>query len=650
MCGILGVFSRKRTQPVQTAVARVMPEALALLRHRGPNIQQLAWLNQQGDCARLPLSQLPEQTDNMLGVLGHARLSIIDLSASANQPMTIKENPKLWMVYNGEVYNFKQLRTELIQQGCVFETQSDSEVVLALYSTLGPEGIAKLNGMFSLAIWDAEQEKLFLARDRYGIKPLYYTLLASGELVFASEMKALLRFPGCNKNINPRALYQHLTFQNVLTDETLVEGVYMLPPAHWAMLDLNTGEFKTQQYWEPEFTDSVFSAQKIKTKIDDVRQLLEQSVNHQLVGDVPLGSFLSGGLDTGSISTLASQQSKGLHTFTCGFETDSTMMGDEQYFDERLSARQLATQLGTLHHEMTLSAGMLSDILPSVVWHLDDFRAGISYQNYFVSDLVSRDVTVVLSGVGGDELFAGYPWRYAPVMAIDNPKDFEAGYYQSWVRLLSYDRKNKLLMPNVCQQLNGYTSRDVFNTVLSGCKAGHPLHKALCFDMKTFLHGLLVVEDRLSMAHSLESRVPFLDNALVDYCLSLPAESKLQVVNGKPVAKWILKEAMKGLLPDEVIYRRKQGFTPPEASWMRTHNRAFIEGTLLSEKTLERGWFEPIVLKSILNEHFENRANHRFLIWSLLCFEWWQRLFLDTEIPTQPVRNKPDGVQSVRGA
>ena len=646
MCGIAGVVARTTENAVSPALLGAMPRALSLIRHRGPDAQRLACFSKSGGTRSSNILDFQPDIRDACAVLGHARLSIIDLSSAAHQPMRLKRNPSLWMVYNGEIYNYSSLKAELKQQGCEFETGSDSEVVLALYEQLGPGEafLKKLNGMFALAIWDDQRKQLFLARDRYGVKPLYYTMLSSGELAFASELKSLLALPGCSKTMDAQALHQHLTFQNVLTDQTLVSGVHMLMPGHWGLCDLNQGTLELKQYWVPEFLDQTFSKQKIKAQANELRQLLESSVTSQLVGDVPLGSFLSGGLDTGAISALASRHFKDLQTFTCGFEIDPAMTQDEQYFDERIAARGLASLLHTRHHEMTLASGALPSVLPAVVWHLDDFRAGISYQNYLVSALVKKDVTVVLSGVGGDELFAGYPWRYAPVLNLQDAHAFESAYYQSWVRLLSDDRKRALFSASLNQQLNGYSSRAVFDTVLSSCHAGNPLHKALCFDMRTFLHGLLVVEDRLSMAHSLESRVPFLDNEMVDFCLRLPAESKLQFIDGQPVAKWILKEAMRGILPDEVIHRRKQGFTPPEASWFRTQSRPFVEEVLLGQQSLERGWFEPPVLRSILNEHFEGKQNHRFLIWSLLCFEWWQRLMLDPATPAPP-----DGIQSEAG-
>lgn len=637
MCGIFGLFATGADSPVLHTPVSDGIEALSLLKHRGPDAQRACLFYPDAPPHLLENLHDPavSSISGVSGMLGHTRLSIIDTRAAGHQPMPdATGSTRYWISYNGEVYNYRELRQELIAQGWLFLTETDTEVLLALYIAHGPCMIERLNGMFAMAIWDVQAKTLFLARDRYGVKPLYCTHLPNGEFAFASEIKALLSLPGAPRGLNPLTLFEHLTFQNHFGDKTLASGIQMLEPGHWAMLDTRSGSFSARKYWEPVFQPAgVTTIQNVQALTVELRERFEQAVSRQLVGDVPIGSFLSGGMDTGAITAVAARKIPGLHTYTAGFDVSALDGQDplEAYFDERAAARDLARRMGTAHHDMLIGAEALSRIFPQVVWHLDDFRVGISYQNFLVSRMVQDFSTVVLSGVGGDELLAGYPWRYEPVMHLHDPAAFEAEYYRRWVRFLTDEQKHRLLSPAMNRAVGDVSTRAAFSEVLAGCRAEHPLNKALCFDMKTFLHGLLIVEDRLSMAHSVESRVPFLDNDLVDFCLRLPADAKLCRPTGQevPVAKWILKEALHDLLPEAVIHRRKQGFTPPDASWYRGPLRGFVEDLLLSERALGRNLFNPAEVRRIVVEHQDGRANHRFLLWSLICLETWQRHFLD---------------------
>jgi asparagine synthase (glutamine-hydrolysing) len=297
----------------------------------------------------------------------------------------------------------------------------------------------------------------------------------------------------------------------------------------------------------------------------------------------------------------------------------------EQHFDERAASHELARHLGTIHHELELSSDHMEHALPKVVWHLDEPRVGISYQVYYTAEMIRRHVTVVLSGVGGDELFAGYPWRYEPILGLQ-PDRFELEYYKLWIRFLSDHEKKKLFTPELSRALGDFSTFDSFRAALGASEDYDPLHRALYFDFKTFLNGLLIVDDKLSMAHSVEARVPFLDNDLVDAVIRIPAEYKLRAGESKVV----LKQAMRGLLPEETLHRRKQGFTPPDQSWYKAAYD-YIERLILSERAVDRGYFEPSYLRKILDDHLANRQNNRFLIWSLMCFEWWNRLFVDRD-------------------
>lgn len=629
MCGIFGWFSTQSQHTDKISLPGAA-KALSLMKHRGPDAQRLAAFPRHAVPYVDTLQAIQSKPDasDLQGILGHARLNIIDLSDRASQPMVMKTH---WIVFNGEIYNYRQLRKELQAKGYVFQSESDTEVLLALYDAEGTAMLKRLNGMFAFAIYDLQKQEIFLARDRYGIKPLYYWQ-AGGEFAFASELKSLLALPGVGKKLNHQALFEHLTFQYSLGNKTLVQGIQSLDAGCYAVLNLSQGQFKQQTYWTLQYADTPLDITRLPDQIQQVRAAFETSVSAQLVGDVPIGSFLSGGMDTGAISAVATRMIPDMYTFTCGFDV-SDVSESERLFDERDQARELSDLLGTTHQEMLIGSKSLPEVFKQVVWHLDDFRAGISYQNFLVSEMVKKNVTVVLSGVGGDELFAGYSWRYVPILDVEDPAQFNRLYYQAWVRLLSDEKKRYLFSDEFLREVGDYSTKDAFNQVLDTCVSEEPLHRALAYDFKTFLQALLTVEDRLSMAHSVESRVPFLDNAVVDVCLSLPAETKLQraPVSGEPLAKWILKEALKGLLPDSVLTRRKQGFTPPDASWYRSVHKHWIESMLLSPKALERNLFKPNVLKGLLDDHFSGQANHRFLIWSLLCLEQWQQLFFDEE-------------------
>ena len=523
MCGILGwIRCGESDNPAMLQTPARIANALRLLRHRGPDACRLVFFPQNQEPKVADLNQKLPELPPIQAALGHARLSIIDLSQNASQPMS---RGTCWLAFNGEIYNYRQLRAELQKQGEDFHSESDTEVLLTLMANQNSasisECLSRLNGMFAFALWHNESQRLILARDRYGIKPLYYTFLPDqGGFAFASEVKSLLAL-GADKTLNLQALSEHLTFQNTFSDRTLLKNIHCLEPGHWAELDAQTGRLKIERYWRPVLGQAETSLSE-SDYAEALASLFTNAVNSQLVGDVPIGSFLSGGMDTGAITAVASQSLAGLHTFTAGFDV-SQVSTEEQAFDERIVARELSSRFGTRHHELTIGPDALAKTLRPVVWHLDDFRAGISYQAFMVSQMVRESVTVVMSGVGGDELFAGYPWRYQPVLSFQNASDpaFADLYYQSWVRLLSKEEKQRLFTPEVLRSLGNYSTRDSFNAVWENCQAEHPLDKALCFDMQTFLHGLLIVEDRLSMAHSVESRVPFLDNGLVDFCLGL---------------------------------------------------------------------------------------------------------------------------------
>jgi asparagine synthase (glutamine-hydrolysing) len=602
MCGIAGILHLDGRPAAATSI-RAMCAAMA---HRGPDDEGVA-------------------VEGAVG-LGHRRLSIIDLSAAAHQPMT-DDTGDLVVSYNGEIYNFRELRARYVAEGHRFRSQSDTEVLLRAYAAEGVECVHRLSGIFAFALWDRRARRLVLARDRFGVKPLYYRV-EPHRIVFASEVKAILAATPDTPRVCLPALVEYFTFQNVLSDLTLFDGVRLLRPG--TILIVEDGAIETRAYWDlapsPEDRGPAHAARS-------VREAFEAAVERQLVSDVPVGSYLSGGMDSASIVAVASRKIPRLATFTGGFDLTS-VSGLELAFDERTDAEHVASRCGTEHYEMVLHAGDMAAALPDVIWHLEDLRVGMSYQNYYIARLASRFVKVVLAGVGGDELFAGYPWRYGPIADVADENEFEARYYRTWCRLIPDGERARFFTPAVTGQVDAAAPRESFREVLGAAKGWHPLDKALYFDSKTFLHGLLVVEDKLAMAHGLESRVPFLDDEFVQVAAAVPAAYKLAGGTGKVV----LREALKGLLPDAILDKQKQGFSPPDQSWYRGPSMRYLQEILLGARALDRGWIEPAFVREVVDAHVTGRHNHRLLLWSLLCFEWWQRLFIDGDRGALPNR------------
>ncbi len=597
MCGIAGACG-----PGAERLRVSLQRACEFIRHRGPDDDGFFFAP---------------------GVaLGMRRLSIIDV-AGGKQPVT-NEDESLQLIYNGELYNHRELRAQLERAGHHFRTQSDSEVIVHWMDERGTDGLRALNGIFAFALWDANRRQLLLARDRVGAKPLYYAQVGE-RLYFASEIKALLAFE-VPRVINPQALAEHFTFQNTFGETTFLRDVQLLAPGHSLSCQVEDDRLRVTRGAYHSWDVTVSAPRNRVEAARELRERFEAAVTRQLMSEVPLGTYLSGGMDTGSISAIASRHVRPLHTFTCGFEVGG-VSEEEQLFDESAASRDLAHHLGTQHHELTLRPGMMEPVLPRVVWHLDEPRVGISYQVLHTTELIRKHVTVVLSGVGGDELWAGYPWRYRRILDCTNHADFEREYYRAWIRFMDDDEKRGFFSDRINRDLADYSTFDSFRAALAPCPQADPLNKALWFDMVTFMHGLLVVEDKLSMANSVEARVPFLDNELIDFALTCPAEWKLQ---GEEF-KILLKQAMRGLLPEATLHRRKQGFTPPDATWYRGETRQTIERLILSERALGRDVFRPEAVRRVFDEHMSGARNHRFMLWSLMCFEWWCRLFLDGE-------------------
>jgi len=603
MCGIAGFVETGSPLPALDRLQRM----LARLAHRGPDAT--GW----------------DTWPDPPVAFGQTRLAIVDLSPAGRQPMW-NEDRTLMLVCNGEIYNHRQLR-QLLRRPHRFCSQCDVEVLLHLYEDWGSEFLPQVNGMFALALWDGTRRQLLLARDRFGVKPLYYAQ-HGGRFLFASEIKALLA-AGMPVEPDPLALAEHFTWQWTTGERTWFRGIRLLEPGHWLTVSA-AGEihgpypYYTLGYDAPE-------ARSLEAWRQDLLDVFSAAVRRQLMSDVPLGSYLSGGMDTGSIAAVAARHLPGLHTFTCGFEPRDRVPGDVGC-DEREASWELARLLGTQHHEFLLRPSDMPACLDRLIWHLEYPVAGISYQVYSLAREVRRYVTVVLGGTGGDELFAGYPWRYAPI--LDTPDGaFADRYYDQWLRFLTDEEKGQLFLPEWARQFREYSTRARFRELVASSAGQPPLHRALTLDMQTFLQGLLLVEDKLSMAHGLESRVPFLDNELFELLRRMPADLKMRGHTGK----WILKEAMRELLPPQTLQRPKQGFTPPEQTWFRGPNRAFVYQLLMSPDSRLRCYVRPEAVESIWDEFIGHRRNHRQLIWSLLLLERWHRVFVDGHIPVRHV-------------
>jgi asparagine synthase (glutamine-hydrolysing) len=596
MCGIAGALHHDGS----AVVAERLTAAATAIAHRGPDDEGI-------------------YIDGAAG-LAHRRLSIIDLSPAGRGPMP-NEDHTIWLTYNGEIYNYRELRQQLVARGHVFRSRTDSEVVVHGWEEWGHRLLERLNGIFAFGIWDTRRQRLFLARDRFGAKPLYHRSCAQ-RTVFASECKAILAYEQRSASISLPSLVEYMTFQNCFGTNTLFEGIEMLRAGSWLEVGPD-GTATRGVYYDPvphhEQVDDVDAV------VEELAALLDTAVERQLMSDVPVGAYLSGGIDSATLATLAARRVPHIHTFTVGFDlADASPL--ELGMDERADAEIVARESGTEHYEAVLHAGDVARVLPALVWHLEDLRAGTCYQNFYVSRLASRFVKVVLAGTGGDELFAGYPWRYDLLNAIDSNRSFEDIYYDYWSRLVKDDAKPDLFTADAWAAARDISPRDRFEEVIADLPADlAPIDRALYFEQRTFLHGLLVVDDKLSMAHGLEARVPFLDNDVVDLAQRIPGAVK----NSSPDGKRLLREASAHCLPSRLVGKRKQGFSPPDRTWYMGRNLRYIREVLLDASSLSRGIFRPTFTERCIREHAEGAADHRLLIWSLLSLEWWQRLFVD---------------------
>jgi len=619
MCGIAGVINLNGDS-VSPVLLQAMTDSLA---HRGPDGEG-HWIKEN------------------VGI-GHRRLAIIDLSPLGHQPM-VSADSRYVLTFNGMIYNHREVRAELEARGHRFRGSSDTEAVLNALIEWGPDALLRFNGMFALGFYDSLERKLILARDRYGIKPLYVSQ-QGGVFAFGSEQKAILARSSFVRRLDTSGLIEYLTFQNILSQRTLLEDIELMPAGHFGVLDLRAASprLALTQYWDFNFREESPEASHDEY-VEELDRLFSQAVNRQLLSDVEVGSYLSGGMDSGSITAVAATSFPGMKTFTCGFDLSSAS-GMELAFDERAMAEAMSAAFKTEQWEVVLKSGDMERSLPSLTHHLEEPRVGQSYPNFFAAQLAGKFVKVVLSGAGGDELFGGYPWRYYRATNHRNFEEYIDSYYDYWQRLTSPEELQGLTAP-IRDAVAGFSTRDVFRGVYPADpgpleRPEDYINQSLHFEAKTFLHGLLVVEDKLSMAYGLESRVPFLDNDLVDFAMRVPVKYKLN--NLAEVArlnenesgakkerffertkdgKQILRDAMSRHIPESVTSRTKQGFSSPDASWFKGESIDFVRRKLSGATPLFDVLDRDAVAR-VLESHFSGTENRRLLVWGLLSLDEW---------------------------
>lgn len=594
--------------------------------------------------------------------LGHRRLSIVDPAHGA-QPMSVRDG-QVQIVYNGEVYNHPTLMPELQVEGVRYESHCDTETVLHLYEREGPATPSRLRGMFAFAIWDARSRELLLARDRLGVKPLYYVHTEDGALYFASEIKALLAVGAVRASLNLPAFPDYLANHGTSGDETLFEGVRRLPPGH--TLTWRDGSIQVERYWQLSYAPSAIDTRPDRVLIDEYRERFRESVRLRLMADVPLGMFLSGGIDSAAITAMMSTLVQDrIRTFSVAFA--------EREANELAYARMVATRYNTDHHEVVVTPGQFFGALPTLVWHEDEPIAHpSSIALNFVSRLAAERVKVVLTGEGSDETLGGYGrYRYtvwnmalgraaqavtgsmirksgAAIVermpaasrwkarlrrtALARPATLDDLYFDNFA---VFDRAliRTVLAPRLRDALGSIDPYAVAHQLLAATDAGSLLNRLLYVDLFTYLHELLMKQDQMSMAASIESRVPFLDHPLVEFTARLPERVKLRGTT----TKWILRKAMQPMLPAEILGRRKMGFPVPVGGWLRGEWRHLLDEFVTGERAGARGWFDRDELARLVASHVSGEQNHGERLWSLVNFEVWQRIFLDGE-PVESVR------------
>jgi asparagine synthase (glutamine-hydrolysing) len=628
MCGIVGFVNKNS----QTANREILERMNKCIVHRGPDDDGF-YLNESVGLAM-------------------RRLSIIDI-AHGKQPMFSEDKSKA-IVFNGEIYNFQELKKDLEKRGHKFETNSDTEIIVHLYDEYGADCVNYLRGMFAFAIWDEIDKSLFIARDRVGKKPLLYSHQANGDLIFGSEFTALLVHPAISREVDYEAIDAYLSYLCVPAPLTAYKQIRKLEPAHW--LRWKDGEIKMQRYWQPDFSKKIKISED--EAIEETTRILRESTRLRMISEVPLGAFLSGGVDSSAVVALMAQESpQPVKTFSIGFE--------EQDFSELKYAKIVANHIGAEYNEFIVKPDAL-EVLPKLVEHYGEPYADSSaIPTYYVSKETRKHVTVALNGDGGDESFAGYE-RYAAMRLaekyhkiprilrkklIENAVDLiptselkrsrardlkrfvkaaslpKVERYFNWVSAIDRKSKAELYTQDFTRKTDSYNAADFIGDWFSKANGSGILDATLLTDQMTYLpNDLLVKVDIASMANSLEARSPFLDHKLIEFAAALPEKLKM----GSTETKSLLKKVASRLVPKEVIYRRKVGFGVPVGNWFRGEMKEFVRGVLLSEKSLTRGIIKPEMLRKYVDEHTNSEKDYAYQIWTLLMLELWFQRFIDS--------------------
>lgn len=631
MCGICGLASSPASGEPEISLLKKMAQTII---HRGPDDE--GYFAQPG-----------------VG-LAVRRLSIIDV-LRGHQPLS-NEAGTIWVAQNGEIYNFLEMRAELEKRGHIFRTNSDTEVIVHSYEEWDVDFLDKLRGMFALALWDSNKKRLILARDRIGVKPLYYTLLSDGTLVFASEIKAILAYPGIPRELDPEALDLYLTLEYIPAPYSIFKGIRKLPAAHLLIFEFPRLVLKPYWQLDPKELRAKSKSLPLPQAMDKLYELLRESVSLRLISDVPLGAFLSGGIDSSTIVGLMRELgAEPLRTFSIGFK--------ESTYNELDYARVAANRFQTQHEEFILEPKAL-ELTEKLIYHLDEPLADFSiFPTYLVSTMARSRVTVALSGDGGDELFGGYEHylaqRIAQVSLIRTtgklassiinlfpPSEKKKGFWNKlqrftlglthppelhhfrWMVFWSEKEKEELFSDDLKKLINGlgpFWTKEPFASIFKEMKNFDPLTAELYLDLKTYLpDDVMVKVDRMSMATSLEAREPLLDHRLVEFVFSLPGEWKVRELE----TKWIFKKTMERLLPKENIYRPKEGFSIPIKLWLRGELRSLLLDELNEEKLKREGLFSPKLVKKLIEDHLAGRKNYSHQLWALLIFEMWRKKHL----------------------
>lgn len=558
----------------------------------------------------------------------------------------VSNDTSIMVLINGSIFNKHELKEELRKKGLICKSDTLAEIIAKLYKVYGKDFVIKLNGHFAIAIWDIKKRELSLFRDRFGVVPLYWGM-NNDTFIFSSEIKAIIAHVKFPVEINYDALNEYFTFQNLFRYHTLFKNINMMQPASIRSISTENKQLSRHTYWDYDFTNREQDITEQEAK-EETKRLFQQAVRRQLGEDNNIGVMLSGGMDSGSILALASEERDRLSTFTIGYHMDS-VDGFEVNYDERKSAELMANYFKTKHFEQIINAGDMNWVLPDLIYKLEDLRAGMCYSNYYVSDLASKFVDVVLNGGGGDELFGGYGWRYFRIFDSTSKDDFIKKYYGFWQRLVSDENKQKLFTENTWNKIDKKNTFDIFKRVLTyndKLKYDKPeehIANAMYFEIKTFLPALFVIEDKFGGANGLMARACFMDNDLVNFAQKLPIKfkikhiekfkklsenelKKLKKYNEYNEGKNILREAMNEIVPDKILKRKKQGFSSPDASWYRNENSQYIKNILLNKNAAYRDIINQNYVEKILEEH-EKGTNRRLIIWSVLSFEWWLRTF-----------------------